>query len=92
MRGGDCFIVLLLEDTIYLSVFMIKSRISTHTNLLIVKKNLYSIYIKLLLYITMLLSYNLPMWVDELEVVPGEDAVVPGRGFWFRGVHDELGF
>ncbi len=31
------------------------------------------------------------MWVDELEVVPGEDSVVPGRRFGFRGVHDELG-
>lgn len=31
------------------------------------------------------------MRVDELEVVPGENAVVPGGRFGFRGVHDELG-
>lgn len=31
------------------------------------------------------------MWVDQLEVVPGEDSVVPGRWFGFGGVHDELG-
>lgn len=26
-----------------------------------------------------------------MEVVPGEDAMVPGGGFGFRGIHDELG-
>lgn len=31
------------------------------------------------------------MRVDQLEVVPRQDAVVPGGGFTFGGVHDELG-
>lgn len=30
------------------------------------------------------------MWIDELEVVPCQDAVVPGRRFGFWWVHDEL--
>lgn len=31
------------------------------------------------------------MWVDQLEVIPGQDAMVPGRGLPFGRVHDELG-
>lgn len=31
------------------------------------------------------------MRVDQLEVVPGQDAMVPGGRFPFRWVHDELG-